>query len=173
MPDVVKSWSDPETLRTIFTAASTLVSIIALWLTISGRAKTRKETFETDRKTLVADMAANEYLLESFKIQSVLMIDRLHELLAQAPPRLTSNVRESLRHVELFKAQIDQVPTAITSADFRTMKYDRQSINIMKNIRFSVDDMSANLRQPGWQHIFAQAEGAAQQVERYILSKVP
>jgi|ERR1051325_4120713 hypothetical protein len=172
MAETVKPWLDAETVKTLIAALSALVAVLTFTITLRSRARERRESFEKDRGALVKDMTENDYLLGSLKLRTMLVKEKLEALAPRAPGHLADDVAKSLAHVRVMQSQLNEVPTAITGQDFRTVKFTKKSVQILKDVRFAVDDMSANLRQPGWQDVLGNAEGVAQRVENYLVAQI-
>lgn len=90
---------DPDTIKTILTALSTVISVVSLALALKTRAQSKQDHFNQQRALLKLQMAQHDRQAEYLNVQASVLMSRINNSLERHPERKneeTAKMLESL-----------------------------------------------------------------------------
>jgi len=158
---------DAETVRTLISGGSLLISFVSLAVAVHTRKRSQREAFD-DRKELAAkEVADNNYRAASLVLRADLIISRLQRYSARCPDYLTEEATEAIENVTGVRDGIEarQNELEVTPEMIRSIEYDKDHERKIRAVLASANSIAGNLQQDGWKQIFEEAENVAARLQ--------
>jgi hypothetical protein len=78
---------DADTIKTILTALSTVISLVSLALALKTRAQSKQDHFNEQQALLKVQMAQNDRQAEYLNVQASVLMSRINDSLERHPER--------------------------------------------------------------------------------------